>query len=54
MAGMNKNDTNLYIAFVILFFIESLPDIISETALSCCTDERRYEERTVGEAIELI
>ena len=51
---MYKNDTILYIAFFILFFIESLPDIISETASSCCTDEGTYGERTVEEAIELM
>ena len=50
---MNKKDTNLYIAFYIVF-IESLPDIILETAWSCHTDERRFGERTVEEAIELM
>ena len=32
----------------------TLLDIILETASSCHTDKRRYEERTVEEAIELM
>ena len=51
---MYKNDTILYIAFFILFFIESLPDIILETASSCHRDERTCGERTVEEAVELM
>ena len=51
---MNKNDTSLYITFLYCFKIESLLDIILETASSCHTDKRRYEERTVEEAIELM
>ena len=39
--------------FYIVFHRKPVLDIISETALSCHTDERRYEERTVEGAIEL-
>ena len=38
---------------LILFQLESLPDIILETALSC-TDEKTYEDRTVEENIEFM
>ena len=38
---------------LILFQLESLPDIIPETALSC-TDEKTYEDRTVEENIEFM
>ena len=51
---MYKNDTILYIAFFILFFIESMLSVISKTASSSHTDERTYGERTVEEAIELM
>ena len=43
--------------YILLFYIvlnRKPADIISETPLSCHTDERRYEERTVKEAIELM
>ena len=48
----------MYIAFFILLFIESLPDILLETASSCQqleqTDKRRAGERSLEEVLELM
>ena len=50
----HKNELYKFIYYCSIFFqIESLLDIIPETALSC-TDERTYEERSVEENIELM
>ena len=53
--GMNMNHKNLYINYIFNIVLNrNLPDIIPETALSCHTDERTYEERSVEENIELM
>ena len=50
----HENELYKFIYYCLIFFqIESLLDIILETA-SSCTDKRTYEERSVEENIELM